>query len=389
MNDTSAQLAAAIAPNSQATTYYFEYGPTTAYGSTTSASSAGSSASSSTRSASVSGLTPGTTYHVRAVATNPTGTTTGPDHTFTTTLPGAPVATTDAPSGVTSAIATLAGTVNPQSAATSFHFEWGKTPSYGMTDPQPDGSLPGDGADHALTQPLSGLEPNTTYYYRVVASSLGGTTYGDQMTFTTDAVAPDAATGSATGITASGATLDGTVNPRNSGAGWHFEYGKSATFGSSAPDTDGVLSADNVDHPVTQDITGLEPNTTYHFRLVASGNAGETATGQHTFKTDAIAPGVQPRDAHDVTTTSATLAGAVNPHNSDSSYHFEWGETSAYGQSSPIVDAGDENESQTVTLPLDSLSARHDLPLPRRRQLGRRRDRPRADDRHFTTGRPA
>ncbi|MEA2468992.1 MAG: virginiamycin lyase, partial [Thermoleophilaceae bacterium] len=356
VTNTGVQLAAGIAPNSQATNYYFEYGTTTAYGSTTAASSAGSAATSSTRTASVSGLTPGTTYHVRAVATNATGTTTGADYTFTTTVPGAPSATTDGATGVTSANATLAATVNPQTAATSYHFEWGPTPGYGTSVPQPDGSLPGDGSDHALTQSLSGLEPNTTYYYRIVASSTGGTTYGDEATFTTDAVAPDASTGSATGVTASSARLAGTLNPRNSDAGWHFDYGTNGTFGSSAPDPDEALAADNGDHAVAQDITGLEPNTTYHYRLAASSNAGATTDAQKVFKTLAVAPGVQAQDAQDVTTRSATLAGAVNPRNSDSSYRFEWGETTAYGQSSPLVDAGDDNQSHAVALPLDALT---------------------------------
>jgi streptogramin lyase len=356
VTNTGVQVSAGIAPNSQATNYSFEYGPTTAYGSSTGPSPAGSGADSSKRADSISGLTPGTTYHVRAVATNATGTTTGPDYTFTTTVPGAPSATTEEPSGVTSANATLAATVNPESAATSYHFEWGTTPSYGTSVPQPDGSLPGDGSNHALTQSLSGLEPNTTYHYRIVATSTGGTTYGDRATFTTDAVAPDASTGSAAGVTDSGATLSGTLNPRNSDAGWHFDYGTSATFGSSAPDPEEALAADNGDHFVTQDITGLEPNTTYHYRLVGSSNAGSTADAQKVFKTLAIAPGVQAWDAQDVTSTSATLAGAVNAHNSDSSYRFEWGRTPAYGQSSPLVGAGDDNESHAVALPLVSLS---------------------------------
>jgi hypothetical protein len=46
----------------------------------------------------------------------------------------------------------------------------------------------------------------------------------------------------------------------------------------------------------------------------------------------------------------------VNPHNSDTTYRFEWGETSAYGQSSPSVDADDDNQPHAVALPLDSLT---------------------------------
>jgi virginiamycin B lyase len=357
LTDTDVQVAAGIAPNSQATSYYFEYGTTTAYGSSTTPVSAGSGADSVKRTGSLAGLAPGTTYHVRAVATNATGTTAGRDYTFTTTVPGAPSATTDDATGVTSANATLAATVNPQTLATTYRFEWGPTPSYGASLPHPDGSIPGDGADHALSQPLTGLEPNTTYYYRVVATSTSGTTYGDQASFTTDAVAPDASTGSASGVTDSGATLAGTLNPRNSDTGWHFDYGRNAaTLGSSAPDPDATIAADNSAHAVSQPITGLEPNTTYHYRLVGSSNAGTTTDAQKVFKTRAIAPGVEAAGARDVTATTATLAGAVNPHNSDSQYRFEWGESTAYGHSSPLVDAGDDNASHSVALPLDSLT---------------------------------
>jgi streptogramin lyase/phosphodiesterase/alkaline phosphatase D-like protein len=355
VTNTDVQLSAGITPNSQATTYNFEYGPTTSYGTSTAATPAGSAAAAGTGTASLTGLTPGTTYHVRAVATNPTGTTAGPDHTFTTTLPGAPSATTNDPTGVTSANATMAATVNPQGIAASYHFEWGQTPSFGTSVPQPDASLPVDSADHAVTQGLTGLEPNATYYYRVVATSVSGTTYGDPVTFTTAAVAPDASSNAATSITDSSATLGGTVNPRNSGAGWHFDYGKSATFGSSAPVPDGDLPADDADHTVSQAVTGLEPNTTYHYRLVASSNAGETDDTQRVFKTLAIAPGVTARDASGVSTTGATLAGAVNAHNSDTTYHFEWGETNAYGQSSAATDAEDDNAPHNVSAAVDGL----------------------------------
>jgi streptogramin lyase len=351
-----AQLSAGIAPNSQATTYYFEYGTTTAYGNVTSTTSAGSTAAYATRTASIGGLAFGTTYHARAVAANPTGTTYGPDHVFTTTVPGAPVATTEAAAGVTSSNATLAATVNPQGLATTYHFEWGPSPILGTVTPQPDGSLPADSADHTLTQDLSGLEPNKTYYYRIVATSTSGTTYGEAETLTTSAVAPDAATGLASSVTDSSAALSGRINPRNGGAGWHFDYGTNATFGSSAPDPDAALAADNSDHQVTQALTGLEPNTTYHYRLVATGDVGRTTDSQKVFKTDAIPPSVQAADATSITTTGATLGGAVNAHNSDTTYRFEWGETTAYGHSSPTLGAGDDNQPHQVALPLDGLT---------------------------------
>jgi hypothetical protein len=86
---SSVTLKAAVHPQGRATTYYFEYGPTEAYGLQTPQASAGSGNSALPVSSPVTGLSPSTTYHFRAVAINSKGTTRGPDHTFGT-LPGAP-----------------------------------------------------------------------------------------------------------------------------------------------------------------------------------------------------------------------------------------------------------------------------------------------------------
>jgi hypothetical protein len=84
--DTTAVLSGQVNPNSQTTTYRFEYGLTTGYGSSAPVpdGDVGSGASTVPVSAELSGLTPGTTYHYRLVATNGSGTTAGGDRTFTT-----------------------------------------------------------------------------------------------------------------------------------------------------------------------------------------------------------------------------------------------------------------------------------------------------------------
>lgn len=82
----SATLNGTVNPNGESTTYFFEYGTDTSYGSTTSASSAGSGTSAVSVNASISGLTSDTTYHYRLVATNSDGTSYGDDRTFKTTI---------------------------------------------------------------------------------------------------------------------------------------------------------------------------------------------------------------------------------------------------------------------------------------------------------------
>jgi hypothetical protein len=93
-------------------------------------------------------------------------------------------ATTDAASGITTSAATLNGTVNPNSVNTSVTFQYGLTTSYGNTvtaDPSP---IIGK-SNTAVSKGITGLSPNMTYHYRVVATNSAGTTYGTDLSFKT------------------------------------------------------------------------------------------------------------------------------------------------------------------------------------------------------------
>jgi hypothetical protein len=87
---SSAVLQGNVNPNDRPTTFLFEYGPTTAYGSTTPVGSLAKSKSNKPVAASLTGLEAETTYHFRLVATNSKGTTRGPDISFTTLASGTP-----------------------------------------------------------------------------------------------------------------------------------------------------------------------------------------------------------------------------------------------------------------------------------------------------------
>jgi hypothetical protein len=80
----AATLSGNVNANSAPTSYKFEYGPTSSYGSVTPASDAGSGTAPESASATLTGLTPGTTYHYRLTAINAGGVSTGADQTFTT-----------------------------------------------------------------------------------------------------------------------------------------------------------------------------------------------------------------------------------------------------------------------------------------------------------------
>jgi subtilisin family serine protease/streptogramin lyase len=97
--------------------------------------------------------------------------------------------------GVGPAGGTVTGTVNPRGFVTDYYFEYGKTPAFGQKAPVPSGSVPGDAQDADVTAHLTGLDPETTYHYRLVAvgspdAPFGETTaQGDSLTFQTSAPA--------------------------------------------------------------------------------------------------------------------------------------------------------------------------------------------------------
>ena len=126
---TTATATGTVNPNGQATTWYVEYGTSTSYGTKTANVSAGSGTANTAVSASLTGLTAGTTYHYRVVATNSSGTDQGADGIFTTSA--GPVAVTGSATSVTTTTATLNGTVDPNGRATTWYFEYGTSTSYG------------------------------------------------------------------------------------------------------------------------------------------------------------------------------------------------------------------------------------------------------------------
>jgi len=178
---SSATVAGTVNPNGTATAYYFQYGTTTSYGSSTSSTSAGSGTSDEPVSANLSGLASGATYHYRVVATSSAGTTDGADQTFTTTTP--PTVTTGGAARITHTWAGVSGTVNPRGQATTYYFRYGTTTAYGLqSSPQNAGSGTVPVGVHA---DVYGLTADTTYHYQIVAENAGGTSYGADQTLTT------------------------------------------------------------------------------------------------------------------------------------------------------------------------------------------------------------
>jgi hypothetical protein len=96
---------------------------------------------------------------------------------------GAPTVTTDGTSNVSYSSATLFGNVNARGLSTSYSFQYGTSVAYGGQTPL---APAGNGTITVrLSASVSGLQPDTTYHYRVVAVNSGGTSKGLDHTFTT------------------------------------------------------------------------------------------------------------------------------------------------------------------------------------------------------------
>jgi hypothetical protein len=184
VKQNSALLHGTVNPNGASTTYYFQWGLTSSYGTNGAPVSAGSGVRALGVSRSATRLVQGTTYHYRLVATNEFGTTVGGDRTFKTAGHAPPGAVTAAAIRLSTTSATLVGAVFPGSQSTSWFFQWGTSTSYTVqTTAQ---KLAPSATPQFAVYPLQGLlAPGTIYHFRLVASHPGTATYGADASFMT------------------------------------------------------------------------------------------------------------------------------------------------------------------------------------------------------------
>lgn len=247
---------------------------------------------------------------------------------------GVPIIITDANVAVSSSAAVVSGKVTPNGAQTSYWYDYGKTTSLDIhTTPQAIGSgfinIPAPAY-------ISGLSANTLYYFRLSARNRYGTVNGITYSFSTNntpppkANAPTTRTDSATNVSRTTANVRGSVNPNNSQTSFWFEYGETNDLGN----TTAFQSAGNGDGslPVSLFISNLKPVTRYYFRLNAQNQYGTVNGAILSFTTQGPpqpgAPTATTDSANNITATSATLNGHIDPNGTDTDYWFEYDQDS-------------------------------------------------------------
>ena len=228
----------------------------------------------------LTGLKPGTEYQLRLNAQNfidePVNSA-EPNPTFTTPALPNPTVTINTPTAVTATGASFSGTIdpeapggNPAASDVSWHFEC--TPEC----PGLEGTIPADSASHEVTGTATGLKINTDYEVKLVASNANGPTDSAVKTFKTDPTGPGAVTLPALALVDGTRILaGGKVNANNSPTQFWVEYGLDDSYGTSAPLTeDGDAGSGEGPQFVVTEVKGLQPETTYHLRLVAKNATG-------------------------------------------------------------------------------------------------------------------
>ncbi|MGN6257567.1 MAG: hypothetical protein ACTHN3_07440 [Solirubrobacterales bacterium] len=292
LQPTQARVNGSVNPNGADTHYYFEYGPTTGYGNVIPPSEGmdiGSGFEGVACWNVINNLEPVMTYHYRVVASSGSGRTYGADRQFTTP-PGAPFVTAEAATGVKAHSATMRGSINPRGSETTYHFEYDTKPyaaneaPHGTSVPVPDASAGSGRSAVAEIREITGLQIGTTYHFRLVGSNAGGTTYGSDQEFRTANV--PAVTGeSATYVNTFEPELNASINPEGAATEYQFEYGLTEAYGTKIPATAASIGGGRQAVAVSQTLKGLERNKTYHFRVVATNEAGTTRGTDKSFAT--------------------------------------------------------------------------------------------------------
>jgi Uncharacterized conserved protein len=179
-------------------------------------------------------------------------------------------------------------------------------------------------------------------------------------------IVPDVSTSAATAVEETTATLSGEVDPAGGSEvqTCEFEYGETTEYGQTAPCTPATPYGSKT--PVSAAISGLNPKTTYHFRLAAANENGVTDyTEDGEFHTKGT-PTVEAESASNETRFSATLAGAINPHGFDTEYQIEYvdaehfekegGFASPATEKTPLEDIGSSLDPQPVSQEVKNLT---------------------------------
>ena len=152
--------------------------------------------------------------------------------------------------------------------------------------------------------------------------------------------------------------LYGTVNPNGSATTYQFEWGTTVAYGNTTTVTSAGSGSAGVSEQA--EIGPLTAGATYHYRLDATNSSGTTNGTDQTFTADnATGPPIirsQGETSVGSSSTSHVVNGAINPHGFATTYQFEYGTTTAYGNATTATASGSGSSVVNVTVTLTGLT---------------------------------
>lgn len=252
-------------------------------------------------------------------------------------------------SKVTRTTAILNGTINGGGSPAKYHFQWGTSEALENSTPV-TGSAAGE---EKVSFTLSELHPSTTYFFRIVGENENGANVGAVREFTTPTAVEDVSTGAVANLQPESATLTGSLTPGGLDAHYFFEWGTTISYGHKSPEPPTDAGAGTSPVKAEAPIAGLTPNTIYHYRIVTENSLGITKGEDHKFTTSGP-PRIKIEAVTGTGHNEATLNAKITPGELATSYHFEYGETTAYGSEAPVgggnVPAGEAPVAVSVPL---------------------------------------
>jgi hypothetical protein len=406
VNSKEATLNAEVNANNQETKYVFEYSKTEAAGKLTGTIVKVNGAAPipkeefGPRGVSVpttAVLAAGTTYFYRVVSTNEKAEKTeGVVESFTTV----PTPHTEAPSLIGTTTATFNGKLTPlnPNVETEYSFDYRiGSECTGENSTTTEKAGKGSGSK-TVSEPVTGLQPNQTYSVCLVSKNAFGEEVdpaSPPVHFTTKPAPPTIESESASNITSSEVTFEGTVNSNNQLTECHFQYvdeeeflktgfTKAAEVACSpeqlkgfGPQSVGPKNAEGAASP-----TGVSEGTVYHYQIVTKNGDGEVATGPdqrfQTFETPEQKP------ATEVSKTAWELHGVLNPNHErkeePGGYEFVYRQSS--GECRYVLSAG---EAQSIEAEIAEARAFKDEAKLKEKQAELNADRAKeAENKHTT-----
>lgn len=255
----------------------------------------------------LSGLTPNSTYYVRAYAINLIGTEYGNEVSFTTA--SLPTILTAAATLITQTSARSGGDIT--SAGSSAVQLRGICYDTSSNPTLSNGVVTGGSGSGSFACSLSGLIPGTTYYVKAFATNGAGTVYGNEISFTTNPVVlPTLTTAAVSSVTRISAVSGGNVTS----SGGAVLISRGICFGTTPNPTidQNTVEKGTATGSFSADMTGLTPGTVYYVRAFATNSAGTAYGNELSFTTSPILlPTVTTTAASTVLTTSATSGGNI------------------------------------------------------------------------------